>query len=93
VVGKAGEVVLQRDTYDALPLRIIERPMAFEIDIETGRRRGDKNIERLARGASARASARTAGKAPSIEAASSGQDPISTISCVRACMNPVVGRP
>ena len=50
MVREAREVVLQRDPHEALPLRVIERAMAFEIDIETGRRRGDKNIERLARG-------------------------------------------
>ena len=42
--------MFQRDPHEALPLRVIERPMAFEIDIETGRRRGDKNIERRAGG-------------------------------------------
>ena len=42
--------MLQRDPYEALPLRLKERPMAFEIDIETGRRRGDKDIERPAGG-------------------------------------------
>jgi hypothetical protein len=43
--------------------------------------------------AKACAIARAAGKAPSIEAASKGQESISTTSCARACMNPVVGRP
>jgi hypothetical protein len=44
----------------------------------------------LPEAARARVSARTAGKAPSIEAASTGQESISTTSCARACMNPVV---
>ena len=42
--------MLQRDPHEVLPLGVIERPMAFEIDIETRRRRGEENFERLAGG-------------------------------------------
>ena len=71
---------------EALRLGLAERAMALEIDIEAGRRRGDENVERLARAGQGSAQARgRPAKALSIEGASTGHDSISTMSCVRAC--------
>ena len=50
MVGKAGEIMRQGNPDKGLGRGFAERAMAFEIDIEAGRRRGDENIERLAGG-------------------------------------------
>ncbi len=51
VVGEAREIVPQgRNARGDLRLVVVQRPMALEIDIEAGARRGHQNVERLAGG-------------------------------------------